>query len=126
MKTIRLLLENILPVRQITESAQKSQRYETILASLKVVGLVEPLVVFRKKASRGNTCGERTHAPLCDERIWEDRSRLHHRQRRRRFHLQRAHQRLPAIQEHKMISRAVKNAQVWNASGGAEHFQHRG
>ncbi len=54
MKTIRLLLENILPVRQITEAHKKANRYETILASLKVVGLVEPLVVFRKRASRGN------------------------------------------------------------------------
>ncbi len=82
MKTIRLLLENILPVRQITEAHKKANRYETILASLKVVGLVEPLVVFPQKGQPGKYhAGERTHAPLCDEGIGNDRRRLHHRQR---------------------------------------------
>ena len=56
MKKIRLLLENILPVRQITEAQKKANRYETILASLKVVGLVEPLVVFPQKGQPENIC----------------------------------------------------------------------
>jgi len=41
MRIIRLLLENILPVRQISDEQKKANRYEIILASIKAVGLVE-------------------------------------------------------------------------------------
>ena len=110
MKKIRLLLENILPVRQITEAQKKANRYETILASLKVVGLVEPLVVFPQKGQPGKYMLVNGHlryfamkelgmtAADCiianDDECFTYNARI---------------SRLPAIQEHKMISRAVKN-----------------
>src|ERR1035437_837176 len=53
MQIIRLLLENILPVRQINDAQKKANRYEIILASIKAVGLVEPLVVFPQKGQPG-------------------------------------------------------------------------
>ena len=110
MKKIRLLLENILPVRQITEAQKKANRYETILASLKVVGLVEPLVVFPQKGQPGKYMLVNGHMRHCamkelgmtaadciitnDDECFTYNARV---------------SRLPAIQEHKMISQAVKN-----------------
>ena len=53
MRIIRLQLENIVPVRQISDAQKKANRYEIILASIKAVGLVEPLVVFPQKGQPG-------------------------------------------------------------------------
>jgi ParB-like chromosome segregation protein Spo0J len=110
MKKIRLPLENILPVRQITEAQKKANRYETILASIPVVGLVEPLVIFPQKGQPGKYMLVNGHmryyamkelemtAADCiianDDEGFTYNARI---------------SRLPAIQEHKMISRAVKN-----------------
>ena len=49
MRKVRLLLENILPVRQVKDPQKTAARYKTILVSLKEVGLVEPLVVHPQK-----------------------------------------------------------------------------
>ena len=110
MKKIRLLLENILPVRQITEAQKKANRYETILASLKVVGLVEPMVVFPQKGQLGKYMLVNGHMRYyamkelemtsADCIIANDDEGFTYNARISR---------LPAIQEHKMISRAVKN-----------------
>jgi hypothetical protein len=109
MKKIRIPLANILPVRQITEAQKKANRYETILVSLKVVGLVEPLVVFPQKDQPGKYMLVNGHmryyamkelemtAADCiianDDEGFTYNARI---------------SRLPAIQEHKMITRAVK------------------
>jgi ParB/RepB/Spo0J family partition protein len=110
MKKIRLPLENILPVRQITEAQKKANRYETILASLKVVGLVEPLVVFPQKGQPGKYMLVNGHMRYyamkelgmtsADCIIANDDEGFTYNARISR---------LPAIQEHKMITRAVKN-----------------
>ena len=110
MKKIRLLLENILPVRQITEAQKKANRYETILASLKAVGLVEPLVVFPQKGQPGKYMLVNGHMRYyaikelemtsADCIIANDDEGFTYNARISR---------LPAIQEHKMIARAVKN-----------------
>jgi hypothetical protein len=110
MKKTRLLLEDILPVRQTTEAKKSANRYETILASLKVVGLVEPLVVYPQKDQPGKFILVNGHMRYCamkelgmtaadciiakDDESFTYNARI---------------SRLPAIQEHKMISRAVKN-----------------
>jgi ParB/RepB/Spo0J family partition protein len=110
MKKIRLLLENILPVRQITEDQKKANRYEIILASLKVVGLVEPLVVFPQKGQPEKYMLVNGHMRYyamkelgmtsVDCIIANDDEGFTYNARTSR---------LPAIQEHKMITRAVKN-----------------
>jgi len=110
MKKIQLLLENILPVRQITEAQKKASRYETILASLKVVGLVEPLVVFPQKGQPGKYMlvnGHMRHYAMkelgmttADCIVADDDEGFTYNARISR---------LPAIQEHKMISRAIKS-----------------
>jgi len=45
MRKIRLSLAVILPVRQLKDPQKNIRRYQTIRASIKEVGLVEPLVV---------------------------------------------------------------------------------
>jgi len=46
---IVLSLDKILPVKSIKFSTSHSNKYNSILASIKEVGLVEPLVVFPEK-----------------------------------------------------------------------------
>jgi ParB-like chromosome segregation protein Spo0J len=110
MRKLRLPLENILPVRQINDEQKKTSRYEIILASLKVVGLVEPLVVFSQKGQPGKYILLNGHIRYyalrelgitsadClvanDDECFTYNARI---------------SRLPAIQEHKMITRAVKS-----------------
>ena len=53
MRKLRLPLDAILPVRQVKDPQNGGTRYKTILASLKEVGLVEPLVVHPQKDAPG-------------------------------------------------------------------------
>jgi hypothetical protein len=52
MKKIRLPLGDILPVRQIG-GQERIDRYQTIVNSIKAVGLVEPLMVHPQKGTSG-------------------------------------------------------------------------
>ena len=51
LKKIRLPLEKILPVRKLTNPEGKIARYATILASIKELGMIEPLMVFPQKGN---------------------------------------------------------------------------
>lgn len=53
MRKVRLALEAILPVRQVKDPNESGPRYKTIRASIKEVGLVEPLVVHPTKGAAG-------------------------------------------------------------------------
>lgn len=110
MRIIRLALEDILPVRQIDDAQKKANRYEIILASIKTEGLVEPLVVFPQKGQPGKYMLVNGHMRYYAMKELElsfadcliaidDES----------FTYNARVSRLPAIQEHKMITRAVKN-----------------
>jgi len=110
MRIIRLLLENILPVRPISDEQKKANRYEIILASIKAVGLVEPLVVFPQKGQLGKYTLVNGHMryyalkelelTFADCLVANDDEGFTYNARISR---------LPAIQEHKMITQAVKN-----------------
>ena len=110
MRIIRLLLENILPVRQISDAQKKANRYEIILASIRTVGLVEPLVVFPQKGRTGKYTLVNGHMryyamkqlelTFADCLVANDDEGFTYNARISR---------LPAIQEHKMITQAVKN-----------------
>ena len=52
MRRIRLALADILPVRQVKDP-YNIKRYRTIRASIKEVGLIEPLMVYPFKAGPG-------------------------------------------------------------------------
>ena len=45
LEKISLPLERLLPVRQIKDTEKQFVRYRAILASIKEVGLIEPLAV---------------------------------------------------------------------------------
>ena len=110
MRKVRLPLENILPIRQIKDPQKHVHRYKTILVSLKEVGLVEPLMVYpQKDAPRkyllldghlrffalkelGETAADCIVAN--DDECFTYNARI---------------SRLPPIQEHKMITKAVRN-----------------
>lgn len=110
MRIIRLLLENILPVRQISDAQKRANRYEVILTSIKAVGLVEPLVVYPQKGQPGKYTLVNGHMryyamkelelTFADCLVANDDEGFTYNARISR---------LPAIQEHKMITQAVKN-----------------
>jgi hypothetical protein len=50
---IVLPLEKILPRKQLRESTKYTSRYQRIVASIKVVGIVEPLIVYPQNKRKG-------------------------------------------------------------------------
>ncbi len=110
MRRIRMELENILPMRQLKPAEKSTHRYKTILGGIKSVGLVEPMVVHPQKGLPGKylllnghlryfalkDMGETSADCLVakDDECFTYNARV---------------SRLPPIQEHKMIVKAVKN-----------------
>ena len=110
MRKIRLALADILPMRRPKALEKNAHRYKTIVASIKEVGLVEPLVVYSQKDAAGKYLLLNGHlrffalkdlgetAADCivahDDECFTYNARI---------------SRLPPIQEHKMIVKAVKN-----------------
>jgi ParB/RepB/Spo0J family partition protein len=112
MKKIRLPLGDTLPVRQIG-GQQRIDRYQTIVKSIKEVGLVEPLMVHPQKGKTGKYLLVDGHLRLnalrelgepeadCivanDDESYTYNARI---------------SRMAPIQEHKMILRAVQQGKV--------------
>ena len=110
MRKIRLALENISPLRQIKYLDKGIMRYKKILASIKEVGLVEPLVVYPQKDAPGKyllknghlryvalkELGEKSADCIIatDDECYTYNARV---------------SRLPPIQEHRMIVKAVND-----------------
>jgi ParB/RepB/Spo0J family partition protein len=53
MRRVRIALADILPVRHVKDPQDNIKRYRTIRASIKEVGLIEPLVVYPQKGVPG-------------------------------------------------------------------------
>lgn len=53
---IRIALTDILPVKQLAASTKTGRKYKQIAASIREIGLIEPLVVTRQKGRRGPIC----------------------------------------------------------------------
>jgi ParB-like chromosome segregation protein Spo0J len=51
----RLPIDSVLPVRTIPESVRRSKKYRRIEASLREIGLIEPIVVYPQKGARGES-----------------------------------------------------------------------
>jgi hypothetical protein len=110
MTKIRLALDAILPVRHIKDPEKTIKRYGSILSSIKEVGLIEPLIVYPHKGQPGKYLlmdGHLRHFALrtlkesevdCLISI-EDES----------FTYNARINRVSPIQEHQMITKAVKN-----------------
>src|SRR5436853_2817408 len=54
LQTVRLALSQIMPVRQVKDPQKRAIRYRAIVASIKEVGLVEPLMVHPQKGNPEN------------------------------------------------------------------------
>lgn len=110
MRKVQLGLENILPMRQLKAADKSAHRYKTILGSIPEVGLVEPLVVYPQKDAPGKylllnghlrffalkDLGKTTADCIIakDDECFTYNARI---------------SRLPPIQEHKMIVKAVRD-----------------
>jgi len=110
MRKIRLALEDISPMRQIKDLEKGALRYKKIVSSIKVAGLVEPLAVYPQKDAPGKYLlknGHLRYAALkelgetsadciiaTDDECYTYNARV---------------SRLPPIQEHKMIVKAVND-----------------
>jgi len=110
MKIIRLPLDSIFPIHQIKDPDSNIRRYRTILNSMKIVGVIEPLIVFPLDAKKGTyrlleghlryfalRKMKKTEADCLvstDDECFTYNARI---------------SRLSPIQEHQMISKAVKN-----------------
>src|ERR1043166_2585438 len=53
MRRIHLPLGDLLPARLIKDAQNNIKRFRTIRASIKEVGMIEPLVVFPQKGAAG-------------------------------------------------------------------------
>jgi hypothetical protein len=110
MRKIRLKLENILPMRLVKAEEKATYRFKAIIGSIPEVGLVEPLVVYPQKDSPGKYMLKNGHLRYfalkdlgkteadcliaTDDECYTYNARI---------------SRLPPIQEHKMIVKAVNN-----------------
>lgn len=110
LRKIRVPLDHILPVRQIKDPQARFMRYKMIVASLKEVGLIEPLVIYPQKGCADKYLlleGHLRHTALkeigeteadcivaTDDECFTYNARIN---------------RVAPIQEYKMITRAVQN-----------------
>ena len=112
-KTVTLPLARILPTRTVSREVLKTPKYRSILASVRKIGLIEPLAVFPE---RGDKNGSQPHYILLDGHLRfqalkevgaveavclisiDDEG----------FTYNRRVARMTSIQEHKMIIRAIE------------------
>jgi ParB/RepB/Spo0J family partition protein len=74
LKRIKLPVGSILPVRIVTEPQKKIRRYREIVSSIRVAGLIEPLMVYPEKGSTGKYLLTDGHLRLlaCRELGWKE------------------------------------------------------
>ncbi|HSY20253.1 MAG TPA: plasmid partitioning protein RepB C-terminal domain-containing protein [Candidatus Acidoferrales bacterium] len=110
LRKIQLPLDDILPMRLVKEVDKETYRFKAILGSIPDMGLVEPLVVYPQKDAPGKYMLKNGHLRYfalkdlgkteadciiaTDDECYTYNARI---------------SRLPPIQEHKMIVKAVNN-----------------
>lgn len=110
MRKIRLSLSAILPVRQIKDPQKNIRRYRTILASIKEVGMVEPLMVYPQKNGPGKYLLLDGHLRLFALKdLGESEADCIVSSDDESFTYNARISRLAPIQEHKMILKAANN-----------------
>jgi ParB-like chromosome segregation protein Spo0J len=110
MLKILVPLDDILPVRQVKDPQSNIKRYRTIRASIKEVGMIEPLVVYPQKGSAGKYLlldGHLRHFALKD--LGETVAECIIASDDECFTYNARVNRLNPIAEHKMIMKAVQN-----------------
>ena len=110
LKKIRLPLDVILPIRKVRNPQKTIGRFQTIVASVKELGLIEPLMVFPEKNKSGHYLlmdGHLRFYALKELGITEADCIICHQDESFTFNAR--INRVSPIQEHGMIMRAVKN-----------------
>ncbi len=110
LEKIRVSLEKLLPVRKPKGPANGAVRYHTIVASIKEVGLIEPLIVFPHKSQPGHYLildGHLRYAALKELEIAEADCLISLEDEAYSYNARIS--RVSPIQEHAMIMKAVKN-----------------
>jgi RepB plasmid partitioning protein/ParB-like nuclease family protein len=109
-KGIRIALTDILPVKQLGASTKTARKYKQIAASIREIGLIEPLVVIRQKGHRGAYLLLDGHVRL---QILKDFGTLDTMcliaTDDEAFTYNKRISRLATIQEHKMILKAIES-----------------
>jgi len=109
-RPITLPIEKILPVRQLKDSQKQAGRYGTILASVREVGLVEPMMVYPQKGRAGYYLlmdGHLRYTALKELGIGEAQCLVSTEDESFTYNARIS--RLSPIQEHRMIVKAVEN-----------------
>lgn len=108
-KTVDLKLDQIVPVKPLVPSARKSAKFQQILASIKAVGVAEPLVVTKDVQTRGKYILLDGHIRLeALKELGEEEVTCIVSKDDEAFTYNKHINRLSTIQEHKMILRAVE------------------
>ena len=110
MRRMRIPLSDILPVRQVKDPQSNIKRYRTIRASIKEVGLIEPLSVYPQKGAPGKYLlldGHLRHFALKD--LGETEAECIVARDDECFTYNARVNRLNPIMEHKMIMKAVQS-----------------
>jgi ParB/RepB/Spo0J family partition protein len=110
MRRVRIALADILLVRQVNNQQDNVKRYRTIRASIREVGLVEPLVVYPQKGGTGKYLlldGHLRHCALKD--LGKTEAECIIASDDESFTYNARVNRLNPIAEHKMIMKAVQN-----------------
>jgi len=110
LRKIRVPLSLILPLRRVLEPQKKIRRYDAIVASIKAVGLVEPLVVHPQKGQAETYLlvdGHLRYHALKD--LGEKEADCIISRDDECFTYNARINRLAPIQEHKMITKAVRS-----------------
>jgi hypothetical protein len=110
LKTIQVALEKILPIRQLKDPEKSIVRYRTIVASIKEIGLVEPLMVFPQKGQPGHYLlmdGHLRYYALKD--LGKSEADCIVSSENESFTYNARISRLNPFQEHKMIMKAIQN-----------------
>ena len=110
LKKISLPLDVILPVRKIKNPDKTIRRYQTILTSIREIGLVEPLMVFPHKKQPGHyliTDGHLRYHALRELGMTEADCIVSHDDES--FTYNNKINRVSPIQEHAMIMKAIKS-----------------
>lgn len=110
MRKIRLPVDSILPLRQVKDPLRNNERYRSILASIKEVGLVEPVVVYPTGAQGSSYTLLDGHLRLLAlKQLGEQTVECIVATGNECFTYNSRVSRLAPIQEHRMIMKAVKS-----------------
>lgn len=109
MRTVELPVAAILPLRQVRDRDKSAPRYKAIVASLREVGLVEPLVVHPQKGQAGKFVlldGHMRHSAL--QELGQENAECIVATDDECFTYNARVNRLNPIQEHQMVMKAIK------------------